>query len=191
MTDALEARFKRIIREDPLARGAIDAAHASSLPDAWVVSGVLYNAVWNGLTGRPSGHGVRDVDVAYFDASDLSYAAEDAAIRAAAPHFAALGAPVEIRNQARVHLWFPERFGQPYPALKSVQDGVDRYASIAHAVAARTTAEAALEVYAPFGLEDVFAMRLRPNRVLDNAETHHRKGARAQALWPEVTVEPW
>ncbi len=47
------------------------------VPDAWLVSGALYNCVWNRLTGRPSFHGVNDIDIIYFDASDLSWEAED------------------------------------------------------------------------------------------------------------------
>jgi uncharacterized protein len=41
------------------------------------------------------------------------------------------------------------------------------------------------------GLDDVFAMVIRPKRALDNAVSHRAKARRAQAIWPEVTVIPW
>jgi len=34
---------------------------------------------------------------------------------------------IEIRNQARVHLWYPRRFGAPYPQLASAEDGIGRF----------------------------------------------------------------
>jgi hypothetical protein len=180
-----------ILRADPLVRAALEVARGLDLPDWWIVSGALYNTVWNALTGRASGHGIKDVDLFYFDAADLSWEAEDAVIRRAAPLFSELPVPVEIRNQARVHLWYEGHFGQPYPPLGSSRDGIDRFACTTHAMGARLDGDGALDLYAPFGLDDVFSFRLVPNRVLDNRATHERKAARAMPLWPELTVVPW
>ncbi|MEM6905222.1 MAG: nucleotidyltransferase family protein, partial [Pseudomonadota bacterium] len=94
-----------MLRVDPLIWPALCQVERAALPDGWIVAGALYNTVWNVLTGRPPGHGIRDIDVFYFDGSDLSYGAEDQVIRRASRHFAP-EPPVEIRNQARVHLWF-------------------------------------------------------------------------------------
>ena len=62
---------------------------------------------------------IRDYDLFYFDDSDLSWEAEDRAIRRCAALFADLGVTVELRNQARVHLWYEMRFGHPSPRLLS------------------------------------------------------------------------
>src|SRR6478609_9907140 len=75
------------------------------LPDAWLVSGCLVQTVWNVLTGRAVDYGINDYDVFYFD-PDTTWAAEDAVIRQLHDAFANLGVTVEIRNQARVHLWY-------------------------------------------------------------------------------------
>jgi hypothetical protein len=40
--------------------------------------------------------------------------------------FANLGVTVEIRNQARVHLWY-RKHGVPYPPLDSSTQGIDRF----------------------------------------------------------------
>lgn len=189
--DALRRRFEEILRADPMARAALEALRAADLPQGRLVSGVLYNAVWNHLTGRPPGYGVKDVDVAFFDASDLSYNAEDVVIRRATPLFDAVGAPVEIRNQARVHIWFRERFGDDYPPLISTEDGLSRYVAHCQAVAAHMSADGALEIAAPFGLSDIFSMTIRPNRLRFNRDAHARKAARAKAIWPEVTIIDW
>ena len=72
--------------------------------DAWLVAGCVYDAVWNAHMGWPTDAHVNDYDIFYFDGGDLSYAAEDAVIQRGRALFDDLGAPVEIRNQARVHL---------------------------------------------------------------------------------------
>ena len=62
----------------------------------------------------------------YFD-PDTSWEAEDAVIRKLAERFEKLGVTVEVRNQARVHLWYAEKHGMPYPPLRSTAEGIDRF----------------------------------------------------------------
>jgi hypothetical protein len=157
------------------------------LPDWQVFSGAIYQRVFNDLTGRDPDHGIKDYDVAYFD-PDTSYEAEDAVIRRVA---AAFGPPlremVEVRNQARVHLWFEGKFGEPYSPLTSSSEALTRFVSLLHAVAVRMEADDSLTVIAPFGLEDLFAMRLRrnPTRASANFE---RVAQGAKARWPELEI---
>ena len=186
-----QAAFVDIIRADKIVHEALIKARAIDLPDWLMVSGALYNAVWNKLTDKPSGFGTKDVDLFYFDASDLSYEAEDVVIAKADTHFAGLPLPVEVRNQARVHLWFEQRFGHPYPELGSSADALTRFASTTHAVGVRLLGDGKFHVVAPFGLDDIFSFRIVPNRAIDNRATHEEKAARAKRQWPEITVVPW
>ena len=180
-----------IIRSQPHLIVVLRGMAALGLPDALLGSGAIYNTVWNVLTGRPALTGINDADVVYFDASDLSYEAEDRVIRRAEAHFARLPLRVEVRNQARVHLWFPERFGMAYPRLSCSADMMLYYASKTHAVSARLEADGGISIHAPFGLDDMFSFRVTPNPALPNRETHERKAARAKAVWPELTIVPW
>ena len=85
---------------------------ALELPDWLVMSGAVYQRVLNALTERVPDYGVRDYDLGYFDASDISYEAEDAVIRRVAAAFdEPLRSVVEVRNQARVRVWFEGHFG--------------------------------------------------------------------------------
>jgi hypothetical protein len=161
------------------------------LPQRRLVAGCLYQTVWNALTGRSRGTGIKDYDLIYFDDADLSWAAEDRVIRHVTAATRGCVGPVEVRNQARVHLWFESRFGIPYPRLSSAHEALRRYASVVHAVGVRLEDDDRLDLVAPFGLNDLFAMVIRPNRALDNAVSHARKAQRAQAIWPEVIVLPW
>src|SRR5256885_17095525 len=118
--------FLTIALRNP-ANGAIaDALLRLALPDSWLVSGCLVQTVWNVLTNRAVDYGIADHDVFYFD-PDTSWEAEDAVIRELQSRFATTGARVEVRNQARVHLWYPQKHGLPYPELHGSTDGIDRF----------------------------------------------------------------
>ena len=184
---ALEA----IVRADADLMNILTLARGLDLADCWLVSGILYQTVWNALTRRPARYGQKDADLVYFDAGDLSYQAEDRVIRRAAAVFTDVSLPVEVRNQARVHLWYEARFGAPYPPLASAAESLTRYAAITHAVAVRLEADGSLSIEAPFGLEAIFSFRLVPNRVIDNRRTYAAKAERMVRLWPELTVEAW
>jgi hypothetical protein len=180
-----------IVRAQPQLMAILEGMNALGLPDALLGSGAIYNTVWNVLTGRPPLTGIKDADVVYFDDHDLSYEAEDAVIHRATQHFAGLTIPVEVRNQARVHLWFPEKFGVPYPQLRNSAEMMLYFASKTHSVAVRLEKDGEMSVHAPFGLRDIFAFRVTPNPVIDNRHTHEEKGRRAKATWPELEIVPW
>jgi hypothetical protein len=75
MKKHLEALLIHIVRCDPELMAILSAIQ--DLPDCRLVSGCIYQTVWNVLTRRPRGHGIKDYDVGYFDASDLSWEVED------------------------------------------------------------------------------------------------------------------
>ena len=161
----------------------------SRLPDAWIVSGCLVQTVWNVLTNRALDYGINDYDVFYFD-PDTSWAAEDAVIRQLQAAFAGRGVTVEARNQARVHLWYPDKHGLPYPALRSSTEGIDRFLTKNTRVGIRRT-QTGHDVYAPDGFDDIAGMIVRPNPGPNfSAANYAVKAARWKTLWPELTVLP-
>ena len=157
------------------------------LPDAWLVSGALFQTIWNLRTNRTPTHGIRDYDVFYFD-PDTSWEAEDRTIASAREVMGDLGVAVEVRNQARVHLWYGEKFGRPYPPLTRATDGIDRFLMPCAQVGVRRGGTA-WEVYAPQGLDDIERMTVRPNPTPNfHIERFREKAERWQALWPELTI---
>jgi hypothetical protein len=179
-----------IIRIDEDLMHVLTHARSLVLPQWRLVAGCLYQTVWNHQTGRLRGTGIKDYDLIYFDERDLSWQAEDAVIKRAAHRFGALG-PVEVRNQARVHLWFEQRFGMAYTPPHSADKALTRYASAVHAAGVRLEDDWRLDIVAPFGPDDLFNMIIRPNRALANGPSHNAKGQRVKAIWPQVTVLAW
>ena len=149
------------------------------------MSGAVYQGVLNALTNRAPDYGVRDYDLGYFDASDISYEAEDAVIRRVAAAFdEPLRSAVEVRNQARVHVWFESHFGESYTPLSCTVEALGRFVSPMFAVGVRLKRDDRLHIAAPFGLADLSA--LRPRRFSANFS---QVAAGVTRRWPEVTVE--
>lgn len=182
------AKLVGILRADPVLMQVLTTVRSLNLPDWRLFSGAVYQAVWNAQTGRPVGYGVKDYDIGYFD-PDTSWDAEDVFIRRAA---AALDEPlrsqVEVRNQARVHLWFPDHFNEPYDALTHTDEALGRFVAPTFAVGVRLEADDRLTVAAPFGLADVFDMVIRPNPDRPRASGWDKVIASARTRWPELTV---
>ena len=95
---------------------------------------------------------------------------------------------VEVRNQARVHLWFEAKFGEPYGPLSSTAEALERFASPTFAVGVRLEPDDRLHIDAPFGLADLFALRLRPNPRRKTVG-FPRTAADVRRRWPEVIIE--
>src|SRR5215472_4680216 len=178
-----------ILRGAPSLMRVLAIARALDLPDWLIMSGAVYQRVLNKLTMRAPDYGVRDYDLAYFDASDISYEAEDAIIRRVAAVFdGPLRSAVEVRNQARVHVWFEGHFGEPYTPLSCTAEALERFVSPMFAVGVRLKRDDWLHVAAPFGLADLFALRLRPNPRRFSAN-FSQVAAGVTCRWSEVTVE--
>jgi uncharacterized protein len=170
---------------DPINEALMARLPALALPQSFLTAGCLFQATWNHTAGRPPGWGVKDYDVFYFDDSDLSWEAEDAVIRRVQEAVADLGATVEVKNQARVHLWYEQRFKAPYPRLQSARDGIDRYLIACTRVGIDLTDGS---LYAPDGLGDLAAGILRMNPLLPMPEMFAVKARDYQSRWPWLRI---
>jgi hypothetical protein len=180
-----QAEFLTAALQNPLNRRIADELWRLRLPDAWIISGCPVQTVWNVRTGRAVDYGIADYDVSYFDA-DVSWQAEDAVIRRLQETFADIA--IEVRNQARVHLWYPQKHGLPYPALTCPTQGIDRFLTKNTQVGIRRTEEG-YDVYTPHGFDDIAGLMVRPNPGPNfSAANYAAKAARWKSLWPEITV---
>ncbi|MBT9549579.1 MAG: nucleotidyltransferase family protein [Hydrogenophaga sp.] len=129
--------------------------------------------------------GINDYDVLYFDDTDLSEEAEDRVIKQVASATDDLGVKVEVRNQAQVHLWYPNRFKAPYPQLMHTRDGIDRYLVACTRIGIEVATGA---LYAPDGLTDLTAGVLRVNPQFPDFDQFAAKALSYQERWPWLRI---
>jgi hypothetical protein len=184
-------RFKDLLRRNDVLMEVLTRTATLELPYWYLTAGCLFQTVWNVVTGRPPADGIKDYDVFYFDAADLSWEAEDLVIQSAKKTFAEIPAEVEIRNEARVHLWYEEKFGTPCTPFSSTEDAIDRFAATTCCLGVRLEQDGRWRIYAPHGLSDVFNLVVRPNPVMAPHSVYETKTSRWSQQWPELTVLPW
>jgi hypothetical protein len=184
-----EAEFAALTLRNPVNAAILRRLPSLGLQDCWLVSGCLFQTVWNIQTGRDVQHGIRDYDLFYFD-PDISYEAEDGVIHSVREVYADVCSAIEVRNQARVHLWYGEKFGTSYPPLSRACDGIDRFLMPCAQVGIRARDDD-YEIYAPAGFDDLANMIVRPNRMPNFQSEHYdAKAARWKTLWPQLTILP-
>lgn len=184
-------RFLRLVLQNPINQALLERLPQLDLPDSHLVAGCLFQTVWNHLCGYSPTHGIADYDVFYCDPCDVTWQAEDRAIRRCEAAVADLRSEVQLRNQGRVHLWYPQKHGMPYSPLRSTRAGIDRFLNQSSCFGIRTKSDGGHEVYAPFGYSDLFRMVVRPNPRIDLPGVYYAKAARWRELWPDLTVLPW
>lgn len=183
-----ESQLKQILRASPTIMTVMETCRDLKLPDWRIVSGAIYGTVFNHLTGRNSDYGIKDFDIAYFD-PDTSYEAEDVWIKRVDKALPPALAPrAEVRNQARVHLWFKDRFGGDYAPLSNTDESLLRYLCFAHMIAARLEENDDITIAAPAGLEDMFNMVLRHNPERGAYDKFLEKSNSILERWPEVRI---
>jgi hypothetical protein len=159
------------------------------LPDWYLGAGCVAQTIWNLAHGKPAGEDILDYDLVYFD-SDVSEEAEEGARRRACELLSDLGLVLDMKNQARVHVWYRQRFGYDIGAYVSAADAIATWPTTATAVGVRADGDE-LSVCAPFGLGDLFGLVIRANRVQVTREIYQAKVGRWLQRWPSLTVLPW
>ncbi|MGN7762709.1 nucleotidyltransferase family protein [Paenibacillus sp. 22594] len=189
--EALQERLIGVFKRSPLLVEVFERAQGLEPYPYFVGAGCLVQTVWNELTGRSPGYGISDIDIIYYDADDLSYATEDEMIAKVRVLFEGIAIPVDLKNQARVHLWYPEKFGLQIKPYESLEAAIDCWPTTVTSLGARLAADGEWQIYAPFGLRDLFHMTLRPNKALIGEEVYMAKTQKWKNKWPELAVLPW
>lgn len=139
-------RFLELVLRNPVNRVLLERGSCLGVADWWLTAGAVFQTVWNCLDGRDPGAGISDYDLFYFDAADRTWEGEDAVISRAAMVFSDVNARVEIRNEARVHVWYEEHFGVPARPFASSRDAIDHFASTTCCYAVSRNAAGQFEV---------------------------------------------
>jgi hypothetical protein len=174
-------RIADIIAQDPVGMEQLRAVRSLGLPDWCIAAGFVRNRVWDHLHAIAPPRPPADIDVLYFDASDLSKERE-------AEHEARLrtllaGSPWQVRNQARMHMW------KGLPPHRDTADAMTYWLETVTAVGVRLEADDRLTVVAPLGTDDLLGLRCRPTAFGHTRRDEYEAriaAKRWRALWPKV-----
>ncbi|WP_062269353.1 nucleotidyltransferase family protein [Endozoicomonas arenosclerae] len=164
----------------------LSACRHVGLPDYYLAGGAITQVVWNHKLGLPLLNNVKDFDVVYFARHEQYHEAEfQRQIDVLVNH----DIPVDVKNQANVHEWYPLKFGNEIEPYSSSEEGIASWLP-AFAVGVRLE-EGGLKVFAPYGLEDLMNMYIRPNKTVMTEQSYRNMTKSFKHRWPEVTIESW
>lgn len=189
-TTNMQTRLATIARESEWFWPALVAVRSLNLSSWCIGAGAVRNLVWDSLHDFHTPSALSDIDVAHFDASDLS-AGSDAEIQRRLSNVYQFG-QWEVTNQAAVHTWFEAAFGHPVSPLVSLEDAVASWPEFATSVGLTLRDDDSIGVIAPYGLDDLFAMVVRRNPMRVSVDTYRKRieQKQYQKRWPHVTIVP-
>jgi uncharacterized protein len=183
-----EKALRTLIRKDNQLMQILHAVRDYNPPDWLVGAGVLRNLVWDHLHDFTMLTPSRDIDVAFFDTSDLSPDYDRAVTKAlSAKH---PGVAWEATNQAAVHQWYADYFGVDVPRFTSCAEAIATWPETATCTAVHLNADNSIDIVAPFGLVDLFQMIVRRNSTRVSVEQYHRRISEKQldTKWPKIQI---
>ncbi|EFA25410.1 MULTISPECIES: nucleotidyltransferase family protein [Streptococcus] len=124
------------------------------LKDSWLAAGSIRNFIWNLLSDKSPFDRETDVDVIFFD-PDISYeetVSLEKKLREDFPQY-----QWELKNQVYMHQHSPHTV--PYT---SSRDAMSKYPERCTAVGLRLNEDSTLELFAPYGLEDILNFQVHP-----------------------------
>lgn len=181
----------RILEKNKNVQLILDRANSLKMPNWYLGAGGIAQTVWNVLHNFDPKNGIKDYDLVYYDANNTSYEAEDNFIQKGKELFKDIPILVEIRNQARVYLWYEKHFGRLIDQCKSVEDAISTWPTTATSVGLRKNINGQFQIFAPFGLNDLLNMVARANKTLITEKIYQDKVDRWIKIWPNLKIIPW
>lgn len=179
-----ENQLLEIIKQDAYITSILETVEQLDLNDAWVCAGLIRNKVWDILhnTSTP----LNDIDVIYFDASDTSREIEKYLEKELSILFP--NQPWSVKNQARMHSV------SGFSPYTSSYDGIAHFPETPTAIAARLYNQE-IEIMAPYGVQDLFEMKVKPTRFYQKSSERHLiyieriRKKRWHEIWKNLSIE--
>ena len=184
LKDLEEILFKNETLKEVLKR-----LEKSNLKNYYVGAGCINQTVFNYLHGLRIDANINDYDIVYYD-EDTSYEKEDIVIKYVEELLSDLNIKLDVKNEARVHIWYNEKYNENRMPYTSVEDAVSRWGTTITCIGVRLENNN-LIVDAPYGLNDLFNMVIRPVKTDFTEADYIRKINKWKKNWPKLTIMPW
>jgi uncharacterized protein len=144
----------KLIRSDEKMMEIIKVASTLNLPDWWICAGFVRSKIWDTLHGFNKRTETPDVDVIYYDTKNMDENFEKELENKLVSMMPTI--PWSVKNQARMHL-----INNLAPYTSS-EDAISRFPETVTALGVKLDKENNLVLTAPWGLEDVINLEVKP-----------------------------
>ena len=181
--------LEKILLKNETLKKLLDKLDEYNLENYYVAAGAINQTVFNYYHGYPLDSFIEDYDIVYYD-DDTSYEKEDKIIKDIYNLCDDLNIKMDIKNQARVHLWYENKFGHEIEANLSVEDAIGKWGSTVTCIGVRKQKNDFI-VFAPYGLNDLYSLTIRPVKKNFTKKEYDKKVSKWKNKWPNINVIPW
>lgn len=176
----------RMIEEDEWMMDILKAVKSLHLPDWWVCAGFVRSKIWDVLHGFKQRTPLPDIDVVYFDKSNINEEVEkelEEKLGNRIPHL-----PWSVKNEARMHLI---NGSVPYT---SAVDAISKFPETVTALGVKLDENDKVILTAPCGIRDVIYLQVKPTPYFcenqERSKIYEERIAKKnwKDIWPQVNV---
>ncbi|MTI08519.1 nucleotidyltransferase family protein [Curvivirga aplysinae] len=183
----LLAKTIELITNDPMRMDALKTHQSLNLKDSWIGAGFIRNKIWDHMHGFRGYHYKSDIDVLYFDPTcNLNAQELEIRLNNTTHGITSNLGDWSVKNQAVMH---KRNKDQPY---KDTEDAMRYWVETCTSVGIRLNKHNQLEIIAPFGLEDIYNLVLKPTHKfksdLNYVFINRISKKNWQRYWPKLTV---
>ncbi len=178
-----------LIRQNAHLMNVIDAIPDLNLPNCYVAGACIAQTVWNLADHKEAHADIKDIDLVYFD-TDLSEEKEQQEQARVRTLFKNNLIQIDLKNEARVHLWYKDVFGYDIKPYTSTEEAISTFPITAGVLGIRKEKDT-YEFFAPLGFNDVFNLVVRANKKQITKEIYEAKLLRWRQAWPNLTIISW
>ncbi|HHV09647.1 MAG TPA: nucleotidyltransferase family protein [Clostridiales bacterium] len=183
--------LENVIMSSEIINIAVTRAKRLNIDNYYIGAGCVAQTVWNYLSDKPLEYGIKDIDFVYFDSMNIDHKSEDEVIGQIKQLYSDLSIEIDVKNQARVHLWYKDHFGYAIEPYTSIEAAINTWPTTATAIGVRMGKNNEFKVYAPFGLNDLFGKVVRANKAQITKQIYENKVSSWLGKWPDLIVMPW
>jgi len=177
----------KFLKSDSYRMNILNAVNSIEKKELWIAGGFIRNLVWDKLHNYFYRTELGDIDVFYFDNEEIDKEKE----LEIENDLTQLVHNVNwsVKNQARMHL---HDDNQPY---KNLEDAISKFPETASAICVHVDHNKNFTFLAPFGLKDLFGLKIIPTpNCRENLKTYNQYKRRQlkkkwTTIWPLLEVE--
>ncbi len=186
--------FIKIIEKNKDLMLILDYVAKLKLPNFYIAAGSIFQTIWNYYDGKELNFGIKDIDIIYYDKSDLSVE-KDLKYYGVITEFVKeneLKYEIDVSNEARMHLWKMEQGqGENINQYKNSEDAISKWIATVHAIGI-TKENDVIKIYAPYGLSDIYSKTIRPIKHSGNSkELYNKKVDSWKKRFDNLNITEW
>ena len=160
-----------------------------NLDSYYLGAGCISQTIFNYYHGYDLEKNINDYDIVYFD-NDLTYEKEDKIIKEIKLLCNDINVNLDIKNQARVHLWSLKSLGRQIKQIYSLESAIRGWGTTITCIGVKFKNND-LEIFAPYGLNDLFGLKIVPLKENIPKEVYLNKTKKWKEKWPLLNIYEW